>query len=306
MTSERGGFTIRGDGRFVAESLAIEAGLARALDDASDEPPEQTFRVDVESVQRQADRVAAREGPEAARQLLLREVRRYSRWLRAVDLGLAGNDDEDGARFALGMRGNLAYVALLAAELGLRTATPPERLIGEVVAADALELGEAGQFTTAQLLARCYETQRRPDLALSVLLRSPAGDSPAGHLLTVLDAARRTYAIGQVGRVAEMLALTHWRTDPTGLERELMRRLVTEQEPSRAELAARVGARRRAAEAGDWAALRNLALSDVMWLEEDTTLWRALSAILTMYGATEQGELANEVADLLTTRGGAR
>lgn len=168
-----------------------------------------------------------------------------------------------------------------------------------------MELGAAGQFATAQILAHCYQLQGRPDLALSLLIRSPAGESAAHHLRTVLNTARRTYAIGHVRRVAELLALTEWRSDPTGLARELMRRLVDEREPNTAELAARVPARRRAAETGDWAALRELALSDVMWLEEDVTLWQALSAILKMNGATEQAQLAHEAAELVAERGSA-
>jgi hypothetical protein len=305
MPSGRGGFTIRDDGQYVRESLAIEVGLARALDDGPDAPFEEGLHVDVESVRERAERAAASEGPEAARQLLLREVRRYTRWLRAVDLGVAGNDIVDATRFAEGMRGDLARLAVWAALYGLRTATPPEQLVTEVVAAGALELGEAGQFVTAQFLARCYHMQGRPDLALSLLIRSPAGESAAHHLLTVLHTARRTYAKGLVRRAAELLALTEWRTDPTGLEQELMRRLVTEREPSQAELAARVPARRRAVETGDWAALRELALSDIMWLEEDVTLWRALAAILKIYGATEQAQIANEAAELVAQQGSA-
>ncbi|TPQ17954.1 hypothetical protein [Streptomyces sporangiiformans] len=303
MQSGRGGFTIRGDESYIRESLAIEAGLARALDDGPEEPFEETLYADAESVHQRAERESLREGPEAARQLMLHEVRRYTRWLRAVDLGLAGNDDTDDATFAEGMRGNLAQVALSAALYGLRAGMPPEHLINEVVAAGALELGEAGQVATGQLLARCYDLQQRPDLALSVLVRSPMGDSAALHLRSVLDTARRAYALGHVRRVAELLDLTDWRTDPTGLERELLRRLVDEQEPTEAELAARVDARGRAFAAGDWAGLRELALSDVMWLEEDVNLWRALAAILRMYGAGEQADLAGEVAQLVDLPG---
>lgn len=306
MPSGRGGFTIRDDGQYVRESLAIEAGLARALNDGPDEPFEETLHVDVESVREMAQRAAASEGPEAARWLLLREVRRYTRWLRAVDLGLAGNDEVDATGFREGLRGSLARIAFWSALYGLRIGTPPEQLVTEVVAAGALELGEAGEFATAHFLAQCCHMHGRPDLALSLLIRSPARESAAHHLLTVLDTARRTYAKGHVRRVAELLALTEWRTDPTGLERELMRRLVTEREPSQAELAARVHARRRAVETGDWAALRELALSDVMWLEEDVTLWRALSAILKMNGAPEQAHLAHETAELVAQRGDAR
>jgi hypothetical protein len=122
---------------------------------------------------------------------------------------------------------------------------------------------------------------------------------------TVLDVARRTYVIGHVRRVEELLTLTDWRGDPTGLEKDLTSRLVTEHEPSQAELAARVDARRQAFDNGDWATLRDLALSDVMWLAEDPRLWMALSAILKINGAVDQAELAHDAAEIVAQRGTA-
>ncbi len=97
MPSGQGGFTIRGNRRYVEESLVIEAGLARALDEHPDEPQGDTLRVQVQPLLDAADRLSAREGPYAARELLLREVRQYTRWLRAVDLGLADTGAGRGA-----------------------------------------------------------------------------------------------------------------------------------------------------------------------------------------------------------------
>jgi hypothetical protein len=305
MTPAGRGFTISEDDRYVGESLAIEAGLALALDQEPDKPFEKTLIAHVESMHEQADHVAASEGPEAARQVMLREVRRYTRWLRAVDFGLAGNDDQDGATLAEGMRGNLARLTTWAALYGLQAGTQSEHLVSEVVAAGALQLGEEGQFVTAQFLAHCYRRERRPDLALSLLIRSPVGESPAQHLRTVLDTARGAYADGHVHRVAELVALANW-TDPTSLERDLVGRLVTEREPSQVELAARVDARRQAVEMGDWAALKDLALFDVMWLEEDANLWMALSAILKLNDAPEQAKLAHDAAELVAQEGGSQ
>jgi hypothetical protein len=301
MSSGRRGFTVRGDDRFIRESLEIEAGLARALDDP-DEPFEESLRVDVAAVGARADQVAARDGSQAARDLLLREVHRQRRWLRAVELGLAGNDDADGLE--QGLRGNLARVASWAVVHGLRAGVSPDQLASEVVAAGALDLGAEGRVATARLLVVCYGVQGRPDLALSLLLRTPADGSEAETLRTLLDTARRAYAEGLVGRVAELLSMTDWPADRTGLARELIGRLVTEQEPSPAELMRRVGARGRAVDTGDWAGLLSLALSDVMWLAEEESLWRALSAILKINGAAEQAALAHEVAGLLSAPAG--
>jgi hypothetical protein len=308
MPSEPGGFTIREDDSYVRESLVIEAGLARALDEEPDEPFEQMMHVNVESVRERADHLAASEGLDAARHLLLHEAQRYTRWMRAIDLGLAGNDDEDRANFVAGMRGSLARVAVWAALYGLQAGMSPENLVSEVVAAGGLELGEAGRYVTAQFLVLCYQSEGRPDLGLSLLIRSPTGESAAErgeHLRSVLNTARRAYANGHVRRVAELLAVTDW-TDATGLERELVRRLVTEREPSQAELAARADARRQAFETGDWVSLRELALFDVMWLEEDPNLWMALGAILKMNGAAEQAKLAQDVAELVAGEGSSR
>src|SRR5512142_896096 len=108
MPSDGGGFTIRGDEQQVRAALALEAALDRALNGGPDEPFEQVLDVNADAVQALSDEVAAREGPAAARQLLLREARRYRRWLRAVDLGLAGNDVSDVASQRTTLRVNLA------------------------------------------------------------------------------------------------------------------------------------------------------------------------------------------------------
>jgi len=69
MPAEEGGFTVRGDSRYIRESLLIESGLATALDDNPGEPFEAILRLDAEGVRAQADRVASVEGAEAARRL---------------------------------------------------------------------------------------------------------------------------------------------------------------------------------------------------------------------------------------------
>jgi hypothetical protein len=273
------------------ESLAILAGLARALDDDPGDPfgDGQSLRVDTAALLAQA----AREDPAGARQLLLRERDRYVRWLRAADLDLAGTDDEaDGTADVL--RGGAATLALHAARYGLQTGIPTEQIIAEVVAAgyDHLEVGRAIQ---AIFLATCYELSGRPDLALSLLIRSPIADPPS-YLRRLLDIARRCYAQGQVSGVAELVRMDPW-SEPTGLARQLVLRLVTGHEPTPGKLAAQGPARRRAMEAGDWSALRELALTDVMWLAESANLWMALSAILKMNDDLPQSELARAVAE---------
>ncbi|MET8243742.1 hypothetical protein ABZV31_04470 [Streptomyces sp. NPDC005202] len=295
MPTGRHGFTARDDA-YVRESLIIEAGLNQALDDEPDERAEAQFQLNAAVLHARAERVAAAEGPKAARRLLLREVRRGVRWLRAVELGLAGDDARDRDARVTELRAILAQLMLMGALHGMQGDTATERLAIEAVTASALDPGTESRALAAQILSLCYRQQRRPELGLSVLLRAPTGEWAGRHLLFVLDSARRACAKGRLRRVAELMALTDWPCDPTGLVRELLRRLTGEQEPTPRELAARVHARRAAFAAGDWAALRELALSDVMWLEDDVTLWQALSGILRAYGAVEQARLAGDAA----------
>jgi len=121
----------------------------------------------------------------------------------------------------------------------------------------------------------------------------------------MLNAARMTWARGHADRVGELLELGGWDApDPTGLARELLRTLVEGQEPSPAELAARAQARQQAFQRGDVAALRELALFDVMWMDESSELWLALSAILRLNGADAQADLAREVGHLVAGEAG--
>lgn len=285
--------------------MAIEAGLARALDDAPDSfmtfSGGGSFQISAGEVVDQATRVAAAEGPAAARELVLGEIRRYRRWLRAVGFGLATGD----GNLAAGLRDTIAYLSPVAIKYGLHSGAPLAQFADELIAIAALQPSEDWGLTIAELLASHYRRQGRPELALSILVRSPSAvpaDAAPRYLLDVLDSARRTYAKGKVSRVSELLALDGWRTDPTGLVRELLRRLATGVEPAPAELAARQLLRQDAMKRGDWAALRELALSDVMWLEDNPTLWQALSAILKMNGADQQAVLAASAADLVASR----
>ncbi|MEV1076787.1 hypothetical protein AB0I98_00760 [Streptomyces sp. NPDC050211] len=303
MPTGSGGFTVQDDDAYVRESLYIEAGLSRALDDEPGEPPGDVLTLDSAALRARAQHVYATEGPAAARRMLLKEAGHQRRWLRAVELGLAGNDATGPEAQAALMGGALAQIMLEAALRGIEAGLPPERMATEAAAAAALDAGTETQALALQVLSLSYRLQQRPELALSVLLRGPTGDSPGRHLLFVLDAARQAHTLRR-GQVAELLALSGWPCDPTGLVRELLHRLVDEQVPTDRELAARVARRRAAFEAGDWTALRELALSDVVWLEEDATLWRALSAILRAYGAADQAGLAGAVADELALRQG--
>jgi hypothetical protein len=298
MSDERSGFTIRDRPGYVRESLLIETGLSTALDDLVEEAFEAELQLNADGIREQADRIAAAEGPQAARRLLLREAGRLTRWERAIKLGLAGNDNDDPARQTEAMRNHRAKLALSAVVYGFHVGVPVEQLMNEIVAADVLGFPDV-RFPAVQALVACYEAAGRPELALSFLARSPATD-PAQDLRSVLHAARRAYASGRTGQIADLLEFADWPADPTGLARDLIGRLVAEEEPSPAELAARVSRRGRLMDAGDWAGLRELAISDVMWLEEDATLWRALSAILRVNGATEQADLAGQVSDLVT------
>lgn len=219
-----------------------------------------------------------------------------------MNLGLAGNDAEDPLGQVEEVRVHLSKVVLSAVIYGFHAGVPAERLMNEIVAVGALELSDSWRYSVVRALAACYRTVGHPDLALSLLVRSRTSD-PAQDVRILVDTARETYAIGRVGRLAAILEFVGWASDPTGLAKDLIRRLVSEREPSPAQLTARVRLRRQALEAGDWARLRELATSDVMWLEEDATLWRALSAILVMSGAPDQAALADRVADLVAGAG---
>jgi hypothetical protein len=300
-----GGYTVQGGARSVAERSYIESALADALDEGPLDTTEMSVRVDVEMLTAQAERVAAERGSAAARGLLMEEARRCRRWLRAIHLGLAGNDAIDHAGLTQGWLGNLARVTLPAVIHGLRAGVPAEQLVRDIVASGAIEVGEAGYEAIAPVLAHCLSAQDRPDLALSVLIRSPV-TAPAGyHLRTMLHAARMTWARGHADRIGELLELGGWDApDPSGLARELLRTLVEGQEPSPAELAVRAQARQQAFQRGDAAALRELALFDVMWMEESSELWLALSAILRLNGADAQADLAREAGHLVAGEAG--
>jgi len=103
----------------------------------------------------------------------MEEARRCRRWLRAIHLGLAGNDAVDHAELTQGWLGNLARVTLSAVIHGLRAGVPAEHLIRDIVASGAIEVGETGHEAIGLMLAHCFSAQDRPDLALSVLIRSP-------------------------------------------------------------------------------------------------------------------------------------
>ncbi|MFF2625088.1 hypothetical protein ACFVUN_04840 [Kitasatospora griseola] len=300
METGGNGFTVSGDPREVGEALALEAGLARALDGAEAGPAEASLRVDAGPILAEAERMARQQGPGAAREYLMRESRRYVRWLRPIDFGLAGNDSA-GPDLAAGVRGTLVRLVAYAVVYGEQAGVPADRLAADLIGSGAVELGEAGLAVTLPLLSNCYLRLDRPELALTTLLRCPPTDA-VSLLGSVLLAARLTWAAGGRERLARLVAVD-WRCDPTGLAKELVGRLVTEREPTPPELAARQGLRHSAFERGDWAGLRRLALSDVIWLEDTATLWRALSAILRMNRAVDQSELADAMADRLERRG---
>jgi hypothetical protein len=294
------------DTRRAQESAAIVAALARALDDTPEGlPPEEFLQIGSEAEFELADRLAGQGDFSGARQVMLREARTYTLWSRAMDFGVVAaaprqdtGADADAEQISLALRSNLAKAALRAAINGGQAGLAPEQTASEVVAAEAFKLHSAGRFITADELARCYIALRRPELGLTILLRcSPAGFE-ATHLRSVLIAGRCIYAMGQVQLLAELMTYD-WECDTTGLQKELLARLVTAEEPSEKALAARGAARHEAMAKSDWAALRELALFDVMWLEETEGLWMALSAFLKMNNAPEQAALAEQAARLV-------
>ncbi|MGW1800982.1 hypothetical protein ACWCQN_34860 [Streptomyces sp. NPDC001984] len=302
MGEEPGDYTIRAEDPHQIESLAIEAKLTEALANGPLEPQDQSASFDSAAVRAQAARLA----PDQARALFRREADRCARWLRAVEFGAAGNDAVDRRTQEEGLRDHLRHMAVMAAVYGTLTGEPPEQLVAETAQVAALvNPHDPLRGLVAQVLAHCYEVLGRPELAFSVVVRAPVPAGAGKHLLRVLDLARRAVAQGHREHVAALLALDGWPGDPTGLHKELLSRLVNEPMPDETELASRGDARRASFQAGDFAALRELALFDVMWLEGDANLWLALSAILKVYGATEQAKLAHEAADHLNGYGGA-
>ncbi|WP_344164935.1 hypothetical protein [Kribbella yunnanensis] len=282
-------------------SAAIEAKLAEALANGPLDLQEPSAYFNSAAVRAEATHLP----PDQARALCLREVDRCARWLRAIEFGTAGTDAVDRRSLEDGLRDHLLYVATMAAQRGMLTGEPPEQLAAEAAQVAAFfEPNDSARGLVAQVLAYCYGDLARPELALSVVVRAPVSAGAGEHLLRVLDLARRAVALGHREHVAALLALEDWPGDPTGLHKELLSRLVNETTPSEQELAARGDVRRAAFGAGDFAALRELALFDVMWLETDANLWLALSAILKVYGATEQAELARQAAAELGGDGG--
>lgn len=293
---------IRGENGYEAESLLLESLLAEALADGPGEGAEESLRLSTTAVR---DR-AARLPPDEARELLRRETARGVRWLRAAEFGIAAGDTGDGRAVEDALREHVTHLAATAALYGMVTGVPPRPLAAEAAQVVALRPEDPLIGFAAEVLAHCYDHLERPELAFSVVVRSPAPSGAGEHLLRVLALARRAVFLGHRGHVAALLALPDWPGDPTGLCKELLHRLVDEEMPTEAELVARGPARRAALAAGDFAALRRLALFDVMWLETDPDLWQALAAALAMTGAEEQAELARAAAECLERRGGGR
>jgi hypothetical protein len=302
MGDEPGGSGIRGENGYEAESLMLETLLAEALADGAGEPVEQSLRLSTTAVRDQAARLP----PDEARELLRREAERGVRWLRAAEFGIAGGDTGDGRAVEEALREHVTHLAATAALYGMVTDVPPGQLATEAAQVVALRPENPLIGFAAEVLAHCYDRLERPELAFSVVVRSPAPAGAGEHLLRVLALARRAVFLGRRDQVAALLAVPDWPGDPTGLCKELLRRLVDEEMPTEAELTARRPARQAALAAGDFAALRDLALFDVMWLETDPDLWQALAAFLRLTDAAEQAELAEAAAGYLERRGGAR
>lgn len=293
------------------------AALSRALDVSSGDDRsglEESLEVDPEAVIGKADRLAARGKFSRAREILLEETELYTRWIRAIDfgvarIGLSGDSDADvGAeteQASLALRAVLARLATRAALYGSAAGLSPAQVAHEVVAAEGFKLDTGARFAASGELARCYQILGRPELALTALLRCSPEGFEAAHLQAVLIAGRCMYAEGQTQLLAELVGL-EWQCDSTGLQKELLRRLLVAQEPDDHALIARGAARQEAMSRGDWATLRELALFDVMWLEESKGLWLALSAILKMNGAAEQAALAEQAAQLAGAQAGRR
>jgi hypothetical protein len=281
------------------EALAILGGLAVTL---ADGPPDNSFRepeslqINAESALARAWDTAMREGPASARRLLLEERDRLTQWRRAVTLGLVRDDSGGPGGISDALRARTAALALGAAYYGLDLEMPPGQLMTEVAAAGYGQI-EDGVAAEAMFLAKSHERLGRPELAVSILIRSPIAE-PAAHLRYLLNLVRVAYAEGHGPRLAELLRVDPW-SDDTGLARSLVARFVTERPPTQADLQARAVVRGQAMNTQNWPALRQLVLSDVMWLEETSTLWMALAGILNMTSAPAAASLAQGVADLI-------
>ncbi|MFI6656187.1 hypothetical protein ACIBL8_11845 [Streptomyces sp. NPDC050523] len=296
------GSGIRGENGYEAESLLLETLLAEALADGPGETAEESLRLSTTDVRDQAARLP----PDEARELLRREASRGVRWLRAAEFGIAGGDTGDGRAVEEALREHVTHLAATAALYGMVTGVPPGPLATEAAQVVALRPEDPLIGFAAEVLAHCYDRLERPELAFSVVVRSPAPAGAGEHLLRILALARRAVFLGRRDHVAALLAVPDWPGDPTGLCKELLHRLVDEEMPAEEELTARRPARQAALAAGDFTALRDLALFDVMWLETDPVLWRALSVSLRMTGAVERAELAHAAAEYLERRGGGR
>ncbi|MFH8622004.1 hypothetical protein ACH4A8_08890 [Streptomyces vietnamensis] len=302
MDSAAGGLAAHGDDPFNRESLLIELLLSRALGDGEPHRTE-SLNVQAGTVRQRADAIAVREGPPAARELLRQEADRYAQWMRAADLGILRAGGAAGHRVSETLHAHWSHLALSAIRYGMEAGVPPEVLAHEASLVLAVGRGDVERTATTQVFDYAYRALGRPELALSVLVREPAPTGPAERLLLVVDVARAVFATGRTRYLADLLAFDDWPCDPTGLGRAMVSQLVDRALPTREELAARRRTRQRAFENNDWAALRELALFDVMWLQDDPKLMLALSAILKMNGAHGQADLAAAAARSMAERG---
>lgn len=302
MDSAPGGLAAHGDDPFHRESLLIELLLSRALGDGEPHRAE-SLNVQAGDVRQRADAIAVREGPAAARELLRREADRYAQWMRAADLGLVRAGVADDHRLSETLHAHWSHLALSAIRYGMQAGEPPEVLAHEAALVLAAGRGHVERTATTQVFDYAYRALGRPELALSALVREPAPTGPAEHLLLVVEVARAVFATGRTRFLADLLAFDNWPCDPTGLGQALVSQLVDRALPTKGELATHHRTRQAAFEDHNWATLRELALFDVMWLQDDPKLMLALSAILTMNGALAQAELAAAAARSMAERG---
>ncbi|MER7952817.1 hypothetical protein ABTY59_36070 [Streptomyces sp. NPDC096079] len=302
MDSAAGGLAAHGDDQFNRESLLIELLLSRALGDGEPHRSE-SLNVQAGAVRQRADVIAVREGPLAARELLCQEADRYAQWMRAADLGLLRAGGADDHRLSETLHAHWSHLALSALRYGMEAGVPPDVLAHEASLVLAVGRGDVERTATSHVFDYAYRALGRPELALSVLVREPAPTGPAEHLLLVVGVARAVFATGRTRYLADLLAIDAWPCDPTGLGQAMVSQLVDRAMPTKEELAARQRTRQRAYENSDWAALRELVLFDVMWLQDDPKLWLALSAILKMNGARGQADLAAAAARSMAERG---